>query len=98
MSQGRAQIRRGVQDVRANDEVERSFVESLLERFAIQIQGLIFDLGEGSQFLLGRRKERARSIGEDVAMQLALETRKDISSQAARARADFENAQTAALG
>ena len=58
MSQRGAQIGCGVQDVCADDEVERSFVETLLERFAIQIECPVFDFREVSQFLLGRRKER----------------------------------------
>ena len=86
-----------MQDVCADDEIERSFVEALLERFAIQIECPVFNFGELGQFLLGRGEERARGIGEDVAMQFALQTRKNIGGQTAGARADLENAQSATL-
>ena len=98
MAERRAHIAHRVQHVGADDEVERLRGEILFGAGFFEIENLALDLGEGGELLHRAGEEARRDIGERVGVQAALEQRQHLRREPGGAAADFEDAQSAALG
>jgi len=85
-------------DVGADDEVERLGFEALLGSRLFEIEDFALDLGERRE-LLHRPWEEARGdVGKGIGMEPALQQRQHVGREAGGAATDFEDAQSAAFG
>ena len=75
VSQRKAHIAGGMQDVGSDDEVERLRFKFLFDARFFEIEDLEFDFRKRRQLLGCAGEKRRRHIAEDIGVQTALEQR-----------------------
>ena len=88
-------VRRAVHHVGADDDVVRARLQALLAGVAGHVEGLVAD--PLAELLAGQVHEQGRHVREGEARTLLRQPRQHVPRGAARARADLEHAQLAAV-
>ena len=92
-----AQVRRGMEDVRRDDQVERMRVKTLFERVTLDIERLAAQERKLCKLVLCMRSEAGRDVGEYILGAMLRQNGKDKARRPAGSAADFQNSQPLSL-